>query len=460
VPAPSGKCLEHRWSPLPRFGWAAALLGVACLQVDEPRLLELTPARIEQGTSVEAVLIGRNLHPAMRVRLDSARAPDLHDEWSISIGQTALTPESVHWQSAERITLTLPRELALGVHGLALTTPAGAHLSLDAALRVDPKGTTAPDASSPNPAAGGGDSGANTPNTPDGSINEILEAGAPSVRPDASTPQPSPPCDPALFSAPEAITISGLSGATFAPRPSYNGVRLFVSSWTSNGSRESVYVTNQDPSATTFTGTLSSTINSAANDDGSPFLSTDGLTFYFYSTRTGGLGGRDIWVATRSNIDAVLDPPTLLPNVNSTASDHLPMTSFDELTLYFSSTRAGGAGDEDLWQATRAARGEPFVTPTPLSLNTSARESGPYLSVDGKSLFFASNRGNVTTTNDLWVALRNSPNEAFGTPEPITQVNSTGHESDPAITPDGNTLYFTSQRSGTWVIWRSTRVCP
>ena len=40
-------------------------------------------------------------------------------------------------------------------------------------------------------------------------------------------------------------------------------------------------------------------LNSAA-DDGSPALTRDGRTLYFFSTRAGGLGGRDIWVTERS----------------------------------------------------------------------------------------------------------------------------------------------------------------
>jgi Tol biopolymer transport system component len=46
---------------------------------------------------------------------------------------------------------------------------------------------------------------------------------------------------------------------------------------------------------------LGDTVNSGA-DDGGPALSADGTALYFYSTRTGGFGGRDLYVTTRTRL--------------------------------------------------------------------------------------------------------------------------------------------------------------
>src|SRR5881397_2399601 len=43
---------------------------------------------------------------------------------------------------------------------------------------------------------------------------------------------------------------------------------------------------------------LGATINSSAEDSG-PAVSKDGLALYFYSTRSGGVGGLDIWSSYR-----------------------------------------------------------------------------------------------------------------------------------------------------------------
>src|SRR5262245_31098367 len=50
-------------------------------------------------------------------------------------------------------------------------------------------------------------------------------------------------------------------------------------------------------------------VNSTANDAG-PTLSRDSLSLYFQSTRTGGLGMADIWVARRNSEEEPWEPPT------------------------------------------------------------------------------------------------------------------------------------------------------
>jgi hypothetical protein len=46
---------------------------------------------------------------------------------------------------------------------------------------------------------------------------------------------------------------------------------------------------------------LGETVNSG-DDDGGPALSADGTALYFYSTRSGGFGGRDLYVTTRTRL--------------------------------------------------------------------------------------------------------------------------------------------------------------
>ena len=43
-------------------------------------------------------------------------------------------------------------------------------------------------------------------------------------------------------------------------------------------------------------------MNFARYVTGAPALSWDGTTLYFYSTRPGGFGGRDLYVATRRKL--------------------------------------------------------------------------------------------------------------------------------------------------------------
>ena len=50
--------------------------------------------------------------------------------------------------------------------------------------------------------------------------------------------------------------------------------------------------------------------------------------------------------------------------------------------------------------------------------------------------------------SDLFVASRRSTSEQFCVPLPLADLNTVADERDPWLTPDGTTLYFTSDRGG------------
>jgi Tol biopolymer transport system component len=96
---------------------------------------------------------------------------------------------------------------------------------------------------------------------------------------------------------------------------------------------------------------LGPTVNSSSQDKG-PSISADGLSLLFGSSRPGGssLSG-DLWVSTRETKDDSFGLPVNLgPMVNSLAWDEFPYISADGSTLYFNSSRPGGQGELDLWQ--------------------------------------------------------------------------------------------------------------
>lgn len=94
--------------------------------------------------------------------------------------------------------------------------------------------------------------------------------------------------------------------------------------------------------------------NSAA-EDGQPNVRRDGLELFFYSTRPGTLGLADLYSATRGAASDPWHPPVNLgPNVNSASgAETRPSLSWDGTTLYFGSTRPGGEGMADHYLATR-----------------------------------------------------------------------------------------------------------
>jgi Tol biopolymer transport system component len=149
---------------------------------------------------------------------------------------------------------------------------------------------------------------------------------------------------------------------------------------------------------------LGPTVNSSAWDS-CPSISADGLSLYFDSHRPGGSGSCDLWVTTRATVsDPWGQPVNLGPTVNSSAWEYQPGISADGLNLFFFSNRPGGSGNEDLWVTTRASTSDPWTEAVNLgpTVNSSARDVCPYISADGCTLYFTSKRPGGMGNDDLW----------------------------------------------------------
>jgi hypothetical protein len=92
---------------------------------------------------------------------------------------------------------------------------------------------------------------------------------------------------------------------------------------------------------------------------GHPTLLVDGREIVFYSNRAGGLGGNDLWTATRRSVNDPWSPPVNLgAPVNSATGELLPALSRDGRTLLFTTNnRPGGLGGMDIWISTRLPPG-------------------------------------------------------------------------------------------------------
>jgi len=83
-------------------------------------------------------------------------------------------------------------------------------------------------------------------------------------------------------------------------------------------------------------------------------ITANGLTIYFTSNRAGGLGGIDIWTARRQTPHSPFCTPVNLGSmINSSADDRSPSITTNGNTLYFTSTRAGGFGSDDVYMSER-----------------------------------------------------------------------------------------------------------
>ncbi len=128
--------------------------------------------------------------------------------------------------------------------------------------------------------------------------------------------------------------------------------------------------------------------------------------------------GRQVMIFTRRNsAGTVADiyqsidggPPSLVQGgPHSSAADARASVTNDGLTIFWDSSRSGGLGGPDLYYATRSSTSEPFGSAIHLqSLSSPAFDARPYISKDGSFLTYSSARtGSESAAPDIWLAPR------------------------------------------------------
>ena len=180
--------------------------------------------------------------------------------------------------------------------------------------------------------------------------------------------------------------------------------------------------------------------------DGGPRISADDLSLFFGSGRPGGEGHWDLWVSTRTNRDDSWgEPENLGPTVNSSAEDAGPSISTDGLSLYFYSERSGGYKREDIWVTTRATPEDEWGEPKNLgpNINSMWGDAAATLSADGLTLYFCSDRPIGLGHDELWVTRRQTVDDDWGPAETMgPPICSQYGDYSSDITPDGLIFFF------------------
>ena len=137
--------------------------------------------------------------------------------------------------------------------------------------------------------------------------------------------------------------------------------------------------------------------------ESAPSLSPDKRDLYFSSTRAGGFGGSDIWVSHRTENGIWQKPENLGPTINTSGDDGCPFIHADNQTLYFNSNGHAGYGLSDLFVSRKNEKGE-WQTPTNLGypINTIDDEGSLIVAADGKTAFYASDKGDFKNGLDLY----------------------------------------------------------
>jgi outer membrane protein OmpA-like peptidoglycan-associated protein len=138
-------------------------------------------------------------------------------------------------------------------------------------------------------------------------------------------------------------------------------------------------------------------------------------------------------------------PQSISPVINSPENEGAATISGDGKTLVFTSCgRAGGLGNCDLYISHR--RGNQWTAPRNLGIlvNSKAWDSQPSLSADGRTLYFSSNRGGGVGGYDIYVSTIGADGSWGAARNLGVPINTTRDDLAPFIHASGTTLYYST----------------
>jgi len=182
--------------------------------------------------------------------------------------------------------------------------------------------------------------------------------------------------------------------------------------------------------------------------DETPFLSSDGLSLYFSRGYDSGYYFR-IYEAKRSQPSGDF---TSVNQVLSSSGCHVmhPWVSPDNLRMYYHVESSSWqvkmsqrTSVNDPWSAGTVVSG----LPSPIVYET--------LSQDELTMVFDAPNG--SNGRDLYITSRTDRNSSFGNIRYLSEINSSASDDSPSLSPDGLSLYFSSDRNGLSQIFETTR---
>lgn len=196
-------------------------------------------------------------------------------------------------------------------------------------------------------------------------------------------------------------------------------------------------------------------INTKFSEFNPAFASNDYSEILFTSSRKGTTGGKtsavtgesftDIFLTSRDVKGIWSNPKPIDENINTQHDEGAASLTADFNTLFFTRCKVSKRDKLgcQIFSAKRVEQG--WLTPDEIKVaSDSMIVAHPAISVDGNTLYFSSNIAGGFGGLDIWKVTRASNSEEWG--EPINvggEVNTAGNEMFPYVHPDG-TLYFSS----------------
>jgi len=166
----------------------------------------------------------------------------------------------------------------------------------------------------------------------------------------------------------------------------------------------------------------------------------------------GGLGEDDIWVS--DFIDGAWSEPRNLndvngaPPVNTSFFDHCLSVSADGNEAFWTSTRPGGFGNNDIWTSRRINGSWTPAQNLGPTVNGPGSEHHSIPTPDGTALYITSDRADGFGADDIYIIARDSHGRWGRLANAGQPVNGPGNDRCASWTPDGEIFLFDSDRPG------------
>jgi hypothetical protein len=252
----------------------------------------------------------------------------------------------------------------------------------------------------------------------------------------------------------DVVLVAGVNSEFKDDNPTLteDQLQLFFSS--TRASNADVWFAERPSTAEVFSEPVRMATLSTDAFDSSPAVDADGLVLWVGTRSELGAGGVDIWRSRRATRAQPWPAPVLVPELNSAQDDIPRPTGYGGLVMPLGSRRGG-----DLYQTFLARRSSPDeVFGEPELVEELTRDgfsvADAFLTDDGLSLYYATASDGL---GDLQVSRRARVDDPFGEPLALDSLNTEADERDPWLSLDGSTLYFASDREGILNLYVATR---
>ncbi|RYD81943.1 MAG: flagellar motor protein MotB [Sphingobacteriales bacterium] len=204
---------------------------------------------------------------------------------------------------------------------------------------------------------------------------------------------------------------------------------------------ESNYINGSWSNSQPLAGKINTNLNEGAQN-----ISQDGDWLIFTGCNyPEGAGSCDLYIAYKTKSGGWTEAENMGPAINTEFWESSPSLSPDKRHLYFSSNRSGGSGGKDIWMSTRQPNGI-WGKPENLgpTVNTKADEGCPFIHADNQTLYFNSNGHEGYGLTDLFLSKRKTDNSWSDAVNLGYPINTIDDEGSLIVSADGHTAFFAS----------------